>query len=162
MDEALCFGWIDGLRKGIDSECYKIRFTPRRPNSVWSAINIRRFEELIQEGRVQQAGADAYSRRTTAKSGIYSYENRQSAVLDPAAEKKFRSNCAAWDWFKAQPPGYRQTAIWWVVSAKRTETREKRLATLIADSKAKQKIGPLRYGAGVPAHQRSRLRFQRE
>jgi uncharacterized protein YdeI (YjbR/CyaY-like superfamily) len=144
VDEALCFGWIDGLRKGIDAKSYKIRFTPRRPNSVWSAINSRRMEELIKEGRVQPTGVAAYGRRTTGKSGIYAYENRRSAILDSAAERKFRANRAAWEWFQNQPPGYRQTVIWWVVSAKRAETQQKRLARLIADSKAKQRIGLLR------------------
>ena len=143
VDEALCFGWIDGVRKAIDAESYKIRFSPRRPTSIWSAINSRRFEQLMREGRVHPAGADAYARRATAKSGIYSYENRRLAVLDPAAERKFRANRSAWEWFQTQPPGYRQTTIWWVVSAKRAETQQKRLATLIADSKAKRRIGLL-------------------
>jgi uncharacterized protein YdeI (YjbR/CyaY-like superfamily) len=144
VDEALCFGWIDGLRKGIDASSYKIRFTPRRAVSVWSAINIRRMEELIQLGRVHPAGLEAYERRTANKSAIYSYENRKSAALNGAAEKRFRSNRDAWKWFEAQAPGYRQTAVWWVISAKRSETQERRLTALIADSKAKRKIRPLR------------------
>jgi uncharacterized protein YdeI (YjbR/CyaY-like superfamily) len=144
VDEALCFGWIDGLRKSIDTKSYKIRFTPRRLTSVWSAINIRRMEELIRQDRVHQTGADAYARRSTAKSGIYSYENRKAATLDPTSERKFRADRSAWKWFQAQAPGYRQTVIWWIASAKRLETRDKRLSILIADSKAKQKIKPLR------------------
>jgi uncharacterized protein YdeI (YjbR/CyaY-like superfamily) len=144
VDEALCFGWIDGLRKGIDGQSYMIRFTPRRPISVWSAVNARRMEELIRQGRVHRAGADAYAKRISTKSGIYSYENRRLAILDPAAERKFRANRSAWRWFQAQAPGYRQTAIWWVVSAKKAETQAKRLASVIADSNAKRKIRPLR------------------
>ena len=144
VDEALCFGWIDGLRKSIDTKSYKIRFTPRRPTSVWSAINIRRIEELIRDGRVHRAGADAYARRAAAKSGIYSYENRRSAVLDAAAEKKFRADRSAWEWFQAQPHGYKHMMIWWIVSAKKLDTQNKRLATLIAESKAKRRIAAMR------------------
>lgn len=144
VDEALCFGWIDGLRKTVDADSYKIRFTPRRPTSTWSAINTSRMKELAKQGRVHPAGAKAFAKRVPAKSGIYSYENRSSAILDVAAKRKFRSNGAAWVWFQKQAPAYRQTAIWWVVSAKRVETREKRLAILIADSAAKRRIAPLR------------------
>jgi uncharacterized protein YdeI (YjbR/CyaY-like superfamily) len=146
VDEALCFGWIDGLRKTVNAQSYKIRFTPRRSTSTWSSLNIRRMEELMKEGRVQPAGAKAFAQRSEKKSGIYAYENRRSAVLSPSAERQFRSNRSAWSWFSKQAPSYRQTATWWVVSAKRIETQEKRLATLIADSKAKRKIGPLRVG----------------
>jgi uncharacterized protein YdeI (YjbR/CyaY-like superfamily) len=144
VDEALCFGWIDGLRKAVDARSYKIRFSPRRLNSVWSAINIRRMKHLANEGRVHPAGARAFSKRSAAKSGIYSYENRKSATLGKSAEDKFRSDRSAWKWFSEQAPSYQKTATWWVVSAKRTETRDKRLARLIADSKAKRKIAPLR------------------
>jgi uncharacterized protein YdeI (YjbR/CyaY-like superfamily) len=144
VDEALCFGWIDGLRKTVDAESYKIRFTPRRPKSTWSAINISRMKELARERRIYPAGAKAFARRLPAKSGIYAYENRQSAVLSAPAKRKFRSNGSAWKWFQEQAPSYRQTAIWWVISARRVETREKRLATLIGDSAAKRKIAQLR------------------
>jgi uncharacterized protein YdeI (YjbR/CyaY-like superfamily) len=105
------------------------------------------MKELVKEGRVSAAGLDAFRQRTAAKTGIYSYENRKRAVLGRAAEKTFRTNRAAWEWFNLQGPGYRQMAIWWVVGAKRRETQEKRLATLIADSAAKQKIRPLRNSA---------------
>jgi uncharacterized protein YdeI (YjbR/CyaY-like superfamily) len=144
VDQALCFGWIDGLRKTVNAQSYKIRFTPRRSTSNWSALNIRRMEELMKEGQVQPAGAKAFAHRSEKKSNVYAYENRCSAVLSQSAERQFRSNRSAWNWFSKQTPSYRQTAIWWVVSAKRIETQEKRLATLIADSKAKRKIGPLR------------------
>ncbi|HEY4283659.1 MAG TPA: YdeI/OmpD-associated family protein [Chthoniobacterales bacterium] len=144
VDEALCFGWIDGLRKTVNEKSYKIRFTPRRRQSTWSAINIARMKELRRLGRIHPAGSKAFARRLPAKSGIYSYENRQNAVLDMSGNRKFRSNNAAWAWFQEQTPAYRRTVIWWIVSAKRPETREKRLAILIADSAAKRRIALLR------------------
>ena len=136
VDEALCFGWIDGLRKTIDAESYKIRFTPRRPTSNWSAINIRRMKELMREGRVGPAGIKAFQKRMPERSGIYSYENRKSATLNDAALKLFRTESAAWEFFQSQPASYRQTAIWRVVSAKRPQTQQDRLRKLIALSKA--------------------------
>jgi uncharacterized protein YdeI (YjbR/CyaY-like superfamily) len=134
VDEALCFGWIDGIRKSRDDLSYTIRFTPRKPKSTWSAVNIRRVQELARDRRMQPAGRKAFERRTPEKSGIYSYENRKNAVLNKSAEKQFRSSHAAWDFFQAQPPSYRQTAIWWVVSAKKEETRQTRLKKLIGNS----------------------------
>jgi uncharacterized protein YdeI (YjbR/CyaY-like superfamily) len=136
VDEALCFGWIDGLRKTIDAASYKIRFTPRRSNSIWSAINVARMKELILEGRVRTAGMTAFQKRTPAKSHVYSYENRKAARLGRAATNLFRAASAAWTFFQRQPKSYRQTAIWWVVSAKRPQTRETRLQRLVASSKA--------------------------
>ena len=144
VDEALCFGWIDGRRKSIDDQSYKIRFSPRRPNSTWSTINIRRMKQLIELQRVQPAGNAAFARRLPAKSSIYAYENRTAAKLGASAQRQFRANRDAWDWFNAQSPAYRHTTTWWVVSAKRPETQAKRLATLIADSKSKRKIRLLR------------------
>jgi len=144
VDQALCFGWIDGLRKRVDEKSYKIRFTPRSDSSAWSAINIRRFEELKREGLIHPAGTKAYARRNVNKSRIYSYENRKSAVLSPSAQKQFRSKPKAWRWFQDQAPWYQKTVIWWVVSGKRPETQQKRLATLITDSSAGQRIRPLR------------------
>ena len=140
VDEALCFGWIDGLRKTIDAGSYKIRFTPRRPNSIWSAINIARMKELIREGRVRPAGMTAFQKRTPGKSHVYSYENRKAARLSSAATKLFRTESAAWKFFQQQSKSYRQTAIWWVVSAKRPQTRENRLQRLIASSKAGRRL----------------------
>ena len=134
VDEALCFGWIDGLRKSIDDASYKIRFTPRKPRSTWSAVNINRVAELTQTGRMHPAGLKAFAERTEDKSVIYSYEQRKLAELDPAAEQQFRANQAAWEFFQTQPAGYRNTAIWWVVSAKQEATRQSRLARLIEDS----------------------------
>lgn len=147
VDEALCFGWIDGLRKSIDDVSYKIRFTPRKPDSNWSAVNIARVEELLEKGRMRPAGTAAYERRLEKKSRVYSYEQRQRAALDPEAEKRFRADPEAWKFFRSQPPGYRRTAIFWVVSAKREDTRRRRLDTLIEDSAKGLRIGPLRRGS---------------
>jgi len=149
VDEELCFGWIDGVRQGIDEVRYSNRITPRKPRSTWSAVNIARAQELIRLGRMHPAGMAAFERRTEERSAIYSYEQRKSARLDPAAERSFRANKKAWTFFQAQAPGYRQAATWWVISAKREETRKKRLATLIADSALGRAIGPLRRCPGA-------------
>lgn len=140
VDEALCVGWIDGLRKTIDAESYKIRFTPRRTPSNWSAVNIARAKELTKQGRMRPSGLKAFELRKEGKSGIYAYENRKSAVLGEAAEKLFRSRPKAWDFFQNQPGSYRQTLIWWVVTAKKEETRQQRLEKLIAQSEAQKRI----------------------
>jgi uncharacterized protein YdeI (YjbR/CyaY-like superfamily) len=143
VDEALCVGWIDGVRQGVDDQRYSNRFTPRTKRSTWSAVNIKRAKELIELGRMRPAGIDAFERRTDDRSAIYSYEQRRNATLEPAHERRFRRNRAAWTFFQAQPPGYRRTAIHWVVSAKKAETRERRLATLIEDSERERTIAPL-------------------
>ena len=140
VDEALCFGWIDGLRKTIDAQSYKIRFTPRRPSSNWSAINTARMKELICQGRVRPAGVLAFQKRAPEKSGIYSYENRKSAKLTTGETKLFRAEMSAWKYFQEQAASYRQTAIWWVITAKRPQTREDRLRKLIALSKAGRRL----------------------
>jgi uncharacterized protein YdeI (YjbR/CyaY-like superfamily) len=134
VDEALSFGWIDGVRKRIDDLSYTIRFSPRKPGSNWSAINIARVAELTADGRMHAAGLAAFEKRSAARSGIYAYEQRDQARLDAAAEKRFRADRKAWRFFEAQPPGYRHLAIWRVVSAKREATRESRLAALIEAS----------------------------
>jgi len=144
VDEALCFGWIDGLRRKLDEEAYVIRFTPRKPTSNWSAKNIARIEELIAEGRVRPAGMKLYEARDPDKSRVYSFERRKAAKLEPNQEARFRAHEAAWEFFQSQPPGYRRTALHWVVSARREATRERRLDTLIEDSANGRKIGPLR------------------
>lgn len=144
VDEALCFGWINGIRKSIDADSYVIRFTPRKKGSTWSAVNTRRAQELIREGRVQPAGLKAFEVRDPEKSGIYSFEQRQAATLDAGAHAKFKANKAAWKFFESQPPGYRKISTYWVVSAKREETRAKRLATLIEDSAEGRRIALLR------------------
>ena len=143
VDEELCFGWIDGVRKGIDAVSYANRITPRKPRSTWSAINIARANELIARGRMRPAGLKAFERRTDERSAIYSYEQRTKAKLDAEAVRSFRANKKAWAFFQAQPPSYRRAATWWVISAKREETRQKRLATLIRDSQDGRSIRPL-------------------
>jgi uncharacterized protein YdeI (YjbR/CyaY-like superfamily) len=140
VDEALCFGWIDGLRKTVDTDSYKIRFTPRRATSIWSAVNIAHMKELIREGRVRPAGMNAFRNRSPTKSRVYSYENRKAAKLSAAATKLFRSERAAWEFFQHQPASYRQTAIWWVSSGKRPETLKNRLQRLIDASNVGRKL----------------------
>jgi uncharacterized protein YdeI (YjbR/CyaY-like superfamily) len=134
VDEALCFGWIDGVRRSLGADSYTIRFTPRKARSTWSAVNIKRVAELTELGRMRPAGLRAFAARTEANSTIYAYENKESAVLAPDSEAQFRANPAAWAYFQAQPPGYRSTATWWIISAKQAATRAKRLATLIGES----------------------------
>jgi uncharacterized protein YdeI (YjbR/CyaY-like superfamily) len=134
VDEALCFGWIDGIRRSLGDESYVIRFTPRKPRSTWSAANIARAKELVAEGRMRPAGLTAFEARSDDRSAIYAYEQRHDARLTPDQERELRSNPRAWEFFQAQPPSYRKTAIWWVVSAKREETRARRLRTLVEDS----------------------------
>ena len=141
VDEALCFGWIDGVRKSIDESSYTIRFTPRKAGSIWSAVNIKRVGELSQLGLMQPEGLKAFEKRVGKKSGLYSYEN--AAELDEAYEQQFRANKKAWDFFQARPASYRRAAIWWVVIAKKEETKLKRLATLIEDSEHGRTIAPL-------------------
>ncbi|MGE5827522.1 MAG: YdeI/OmpD-associated family protein [Micromonosporaceae bacterium] len=143
VDQALCFGWIDGIRRGLDAESYTIRFTPRKPTSNWSAVNIRRMQELIDQGLVHPAGLRAFERRRDDRSAIYSYEQRRAATLPPEYVRQLRANSAAWEFFRAQAPSYQRTAIYWVVSAKREETRKRRLATLIDDSAHGRRIAPL-------------------
>jgi uncharacterized protein YdeI (YjbR/CyaY-like superfamily) len=143
VDEALCFGWIDGVRKSIDETSYKIRFTPRRPGSIWSAVNVKRVQELTKLGLMHAAGLKAFEKREQKKTGLYSYENRPAEFPDEY-EKHFRENKKAWEFFQAQSPSYRRTCIWWVVSAKQEQTRQKRLATLIADSEKGDKSAMFR------------------
>jgi uncharacterized protein YdeI (YjbR/CyaY-like superfamily) len=142
LDEALCYGWIDGVRRSIDDRRWTIRFTPRRKGSIWSAVNQKRIAELERDGRLAEPGRRVFHTRDPAKQQRYSFENRDAA-LDPAEEKQFRANKAAWKHFSEMPKSYRHPAVWWVVSAKRPETRERRLATLIGDSAAGRKIKPL-------------------
>jgi uncharacterized protein YdeI (YjbR/CyaY-like superfamily) len=143
VDEALCFGWIDGLTKRVDDERWMIRFTPRRPGSVWSARNIDRVAELTKRRRMRAAGRKAFEARREDRSGIYSYENRAKARFSPEFEARFRARRDAWAGFEKRPPSYRQAAIVWVMSAKREETRERRLATLIESSAAGTTVPPL-------------------
>ncbi len=133
VDEALCVGWIDGIRTSIDAESYLIRFTPRRRGSIWSAVNIRRVEALTNEKRMQPAGLAAFASRVENKSGIYSYEQRTEQLPEPYAEL-LRKNRKAWRFFQEQPASYRKAIAWWVVSAKQEETRQKRLRKLATAS----------------------------
>ena len=139
VDQALCYGWIDGIRKSIDAERYMIRFTPRRKGSVWSAVNIKRVAELEKAKLMHAAGRAAFARRHEEKSRQYSYE-RETAELPPEYVKRFRANRKAWTFFEAQPPSYRKVVAFWIASAKRPETREKRLARLIAESAAGRRV----------------------
>jgi uncharacterized protein YdeI (YjbR/CyaY-like superfamily) len=142
VDEALCFGWIDGVRRSVDADRYAQRFTPRRKGSHWSLINIAKVKALIAAGRMTPAGLAAYEARSARKTGRASYENRPYA-LPPEHAKAFKAHKAAWAWFSRQPPGYRRTAIWYVVSAVKPETQARRLATLIAASAEQRRIiGP--------------------
>ena len=139
VDEALCFGWIDGVKKRVDEARYTHRFTPRTAGSTWSLINAARAGELIALKRMAKPGLEAFERRDPKKTGIYSFENRPS-VLDAALEREFRKHAAAWTFFRAQPPGYRRVMTFWVMSAKQRETRERRLAALMTSSAEGQRI----------------------
>jgi uncharacterized protein YdeI (YjbR/CyaY-like superfamily) len=144
VDEALCFGWIDGIRRRVDEHGYTIRFTPRKPSSIWSAINVRKVEALRAAGRMTRAGEAAYAHRKDHKTGVYSFERNEAAVLPPAFARQLAAATRAHAYFTAQPPWYQRTAIHWVISAKREDTRVRRLAQLIADSHAHRWIPPLR------------------
>lgn len=144
VDQALCFGWIDGKGRSLGDEAHTIRFTPRRPKSNWSAINIAKVARLTEAGLMRPAGLAAFEKREEARSGVYSYEQRHLAKLTPEQEAEFRANPEAWEWFQATAPSYRKTAIFWVTSAKRPETVAKRLRQLIDDSAAGLEVPPLR------------------
>lgn len=142
VDEALSYGWIDAIRKSIDDISYKIRFTPRKPRSIWSAVNIKRARALIEQGRMQPAGLKAFEARLENRSGIYSYEQRRDELEEPY-RSILKKNKAAWDFFHTRPPWYRKTVGWWIVSAKKEKTRLKRLETLIRDSANKRTLPQL-------------------
>lgn len=144
VDAALCYGWVDGVRNAIDQVSYRIRFTPRKPTSTWSAINVKRVAELKKLGLMRPAGIKAFEARKEDKTGIYAYEQRKHARLPLAYEKKFRANKRAWRFFQSQPPWYQRTATYRVISAKQEATRHKRLAQLIQDSEAGLSIKELR------------------
>ena len=139
VDEALCFGWIDGIRKSVDDLRYTIRFTPRRQGSIWSAVNIKRAQELSNKGLMKASGIAAFNARKENRSGVYSYEQR-NATLDRFYEKRLKQNKAAWDFFYAQSPSYRKAIGWWVVSAKQETTRLKRLQKLIEESANRKRL----------------------
>jgi uncharacterized protein YdeI (YjbR/CyaY-like superfamily) len=133
VEESLCYGWIDGLKHKRDADSYQLRFTPRKPRSIWSAINLKKMEALAKAGRLAKPGIAVFEARDPSRAGLYSTENRH-VVLSPEFEKRFRSKKAAWKFFEAQPPGYRRIMAFWVMSAKQEVTRERRLARLIEDS----------------------------
>jgi uncharacterized protein YdeI (YjbR/CyaY-like superfamily) len=143
VDEALCFGWIDGKAQGIDEHRYRQRLTPRRANSNWSAVNIAKVAELRAQGRMTPAGEEAFAARREDRSAVYSYERRHEAAFDDEQEAALRTNAPAWEWFEAQSRSYRTMATFWVVSAKRPETRARRLATLIECSSERRRVPPL-------------------
>ena len=140
VDEALCFGWIDGVLRRVDEERHVQRFTPRKPTSNWSAVNIAKVAQLRGEGRMRPAGEAAFALRREEKSGVYSYEQRDKAAFEPEQEALFRANAAAWEYWNGAPRGYRTMATWWVVSAKKPETRERRLGLLIEHSGAGRRL----------------------
>jgi uncharacterized protein YdeI (YjbR/CyaY-like superfamily) len=139
VDTALCFGWIDGVRRRIDEVSYSIRFTPRKLRSIWSAVNIKRVEELAALGLLRPAGAKAFEARLAERSAVYAFEQKEIA-FEKGQERQFRANKPAWKFFQAQAPWYQRTATWWVINAKRPETKVKRLLTLIEDSAAHRTI----------------------
>ena len=135
LDEALCYGWIDGVRRRIDDESFSIRFSPRKPKSIWSRINVAHVKRLIAEGRMQKAGLAAWEAREEKRTGVYSFE-QDSHEMPAAFLRTFRADAKAWQWFQAQAPWYRRTLTYWVTSAKKEETRKRRLDELIAKSAA--------------------------
>ena len=154
VDEALCVGWIDGIRRGLPGDGWSIRLTPRRKGSNWSAVNVANVERLRREGRMRPAGEAAFALRTAERTGVYSYEQRREARLSAEQEAEIRARPAAWAWLEAQTSAARAMVIWWVVSAKRPETQAKRLATLIEDAAAGRKPPPLQSLAEVQARRR--------
>jgi uncharacterized protein YdeI (YjbR/CyaY-like superfamily) len=142
VDEALCFGWIDGIRKSIDEESYKIRFTPRRKDSIWSEVNTKRMLELIKLGLAKPAGLEAFKKKDEKKTNRYSFEQR-NVKFPKEFEKKIKANKKAWDYFQKLPPSARRLSMWWIIDAKKEETKLRRLDTLIQCSEEGRKIPPL-------------------
>ena len=140
VEEALCVGWIDSIRRSVPGDGWAIRLTPRRKRSIWSAVNVAKVAELRAAGRMRPAGEAAFAARLADRTGIYSFEQARDPELAPDEAVRFRANEAAWTWFSAKPPSFRKQALHWVISAKKPETRERRLATLIGDSAAGRPI----------------------
>jgi uncharacterized protein YdeI (YjbR/CyaY-like superfamily) len=147
VDEALCVGWIDSVRYALDTERSAQRFTPRRTGSIWSAINVAKVAQLRKEGRMRPAGEAAFAARRDDRTGVYSFERAEDPQLTADEEARFRANEPAWAWFSAKAPSFRKQALHWVISPKQAATRERRLATLIADSAEGRPPKPLRYGS---------------
>jgi uncharacterized protein YdeI (YjbR/CyaY-like superfamily) len=150
VDAALCFGWIDGQSKSLGEEAVAQRFSPRRKGSIWSAVNVRRFGELAEQGMVRPAGHSAFAARRDDRTAIYSHE-QEAIEFDAAQRAAFQEHPAAWDYFSARPPSYRRAATWWVISAKREDTRERRLQTLIDDSAQERLLRHLQRGKPATA-----------
>ncbi|MEA2574060.1 MAG: hypothetical protein QOH93_1358 [Chloroflexia bacterium] len=146
VDEALCFGWIDGIRKSLGETSYTIRFTPRKRDSTWSAVNIKRVGELKELGQMQPAGLEAFENRDETKAQLYSYE-RAETQLDAAYERQFHENERAWEFFQAQAAWYRRASTWWIMSAKKEETRLRRLGALIEASDKGERLGTVTGGS---------------
>jgi uncharacterized protein YdeI (YjbR/CyaY-like superfamily) len=144
VDEALCFGWIDGIRRSIDEESYTIRFTPRRPTSIWSTVNIKKMNELSEKGLMQAAGLEVFKHRKEERSEVYSHEHKARS-LDKKLERQFKANKKAWKFFQSMAPSYRKAVINWLMSAKQEATRLRRLEELIRDSEAGRKIKQMDY-----------------
>lgn len=142
LDQALCWGWIDGIRRSWDADAYTVRFTPRKRGSIWSLVNVRHVARLEKEGRMRKPGRAAFAARDPKKTGVYAFEKRP-AGFDAAGTRAFRANAKAWTFWQAQPPGYRRTATFWVMSAKQETTRARRLARLLADSAAGRRLAQL-------------------
>jgi uncharacterized protein YdeI (YjbR/CyaY-like superfamily) len=140
IDEALCFGWIDGVRRSIDAVSYEVRFTPRRPGSIWSAVNIDRVSALTAAGRMTPAGLAAFALRDEARSRVYSFERKQTPELNAEERARFRKDAAGWRYFEALPPGYRRTLLHWITSAKLPATRARRLERFITACRAGKRI----------------------
>jgi uncharacterized protein YdeI (YjbR/CyaY-like superfamily) len=143
VNEALCFGWIDSVRQGIDETVYTVRFTPRKPGAIWSATNIKIVEGLIKKGLMQSAGLKAFYARKKEKSAVYSYEQKNTIKLEPTHEKALRANKKAWEFFHNTAPSYQKAAIWWITSAKREETKRRRFEQLTNDSEEGRTVPPL-------------------
>jgi uncharacterized protein YdeI (YjbR/CyaY-like superfamily) len=144
VDQALCFGWIDGVLKSIDEQSHRQRFTPRKPTSNWSKVNVEKVARLTAAGKMRPAGVAAFEQRAPSEDGAYSFERRHEAAFDPDQERSFRANKTAWAFWTTQPPSYRTAATHWVTSAKRPETQAKRLSALIEDSANSLRVKPLR------------------
>lgn len=141
LDEALCYGWIDGIRKKLDETSFTTRFTPRKKNSIWSNVNVRHVDRLKQSGKMMPPGIAAFDGKDEKRVGVYSFE-RDNAELEPAMKTRFRKNPKAWKFFESQPPYYRKLAAWYVISAKRDDTRDKRLTSLINHSAKEERLPP--------------------
>ena len=160
VEQALCFGWIDGVRKSLGPDAYVNRLTPRQPSSNWSLINIAKVKELEAKGLMRPAGRAAFAKRSSQRSGVYSFEQRHQIELAPAQARKLKANAAAWAFFGQQPPGYQRLMRFWVMSAKREETRDRRLGLLITESAAGRRVPLLGASSqkppGAPAGARAR------